>query len=112
MIAVTNVVEDRIMIRGGVRMKKNVICIFMLIAVVALAICSWFVLPDVVTVQINHKGQATNALPKALAIAIPTIITFAGSIWQMWWKDEKNVKGYVVAIVGIFVMIATILFNR
>lgn len=48
----------------------------------------------------------------AVIDTIPTIITFAGSIWQMWWKDEKNVKGYVVAIVGIFVMIATILFNR
>ena len=54
-------------------MKKNLANIFLIIIAIGLGICSWFLLPDVVTVQVGMDGQVTNTMPKLLAILIPPL---------------------------------------
>ena len=92
-------------------MKKNLINIILLIIAIGLGICSWFLLPEVVAVQVGMNGQATNTMPKLLAIVIPLGISVAGSIVNLANKEENSVKGFVLALVGIAAMILTLFFN-
>ena len=93
-------------------MKRNWISIFLIIIAIGLGICSWFLLPEVVVVQVGMNGQATNTMPKLLAIIIPLGISAAGSVINMTNKEENNVKGFVLALFGIAAMILTLFFNR
>ena len=93
-------------------MKKNWLTIILLIIAIGLGICSWFLLPEVVAVQVGMNGQATNTMPKLLAILIPLGISAAGSVINLTDKEENNVKGFVLALVGIAAMILTLFFNR
>lgn len=92
-------------------MKKNLINIILLIIAIGLGICSWFLLPEVVAVQVGMNGQATNTMPKLLAIVIPLGISVAGSIVNLANKEENSVKGFAVAFIGIAAMILTLFFN-
>ena len=92
-------------------MKKNWLTIILLIIAIGLGICSWFLLPEVVAVQVGMNGQATNTMPKLLAILIPLGISAAGSVINLTDKEENNVKGFVLALVGIAAMILTLFFN-
>ena len=66
-------------------------CILIIIAI-GLGICSWFLLPDVVTVQVGMDGQVTNTMPKLLAILIPLGISAAGSVINLTDKKEKETR--------------------
>ena len=92
-------------------MKKNLINIILLIIAIGLGICSWFLLPEVVAVQVGMNGQATNTMPKLLAILIPLGISAAGSVINLTNKEENRVKGLVLALVGVAVMLLTLFFN-
>ena len=94
-------------------MKKNLANIFLIIIAIGLGICSWFLLPDVVTVQVGMDGQVTNTMPKLLAILIPPLgISAAGSFINLTDKKENSFKGFVLALVGIAAMLLTLFFNR
>lgn len=58
------------------------------------------------------NGQATNTMPKLLAIIIPLGISAAGSIINLTNKEENSVKGFVLALVVIAAMILTLVFNK
>ena len=88
-------------------MKNNWINIILLIIAIGLGICSWILLPEVVTVQVGMNGQATNTMPKLLAIIVPLGISAAGSVMNMTDKKENSMKGFVLALVGIAAMILT-----
>ena len=91
-------------------MKKKLISAFLLLAAIGLGICSWFLLPKATAVQVGLNGQATNTMPKLLAI--PAGISVAGSVMNLTNTKENNKKGILIAIVGIAAMILTLLFNR
>lgn len=58
------------------------------------------------------NGQATNTMPKLLAIIIPLGISAAGSVINLTNKEENSVKGFVLALVVIAAMILTLVFNK
>ena len=93
-------------------MKKNLASIFLIIIAIGLGICSWFLLPDVVTVQVGMDGRVTNTMPKLLAILILLGISAAGSVINLTDKKENSFKGFVLALVGIAAMLLTLFFNR
>ena len=93
-------------------MKKNWISIILIIIAIGLGICAWFLLPEVVAVQVGMNGQVTNTMPKLLAILIPLVISAAGAVMNLTSKDENSMKGFILVFVGIAVMLLTMLFNR
>lgn len=93
-------------------MKKNLINILLVVVAIGLSIISWFVLPDVVAVQVGVDGQVTNTMPKVLAVAIPLGVSVVGSAMNLVGKEEKNKKGYILSIMGIAIMVLSLLFNR
>ena len=93
-------------------MKKNWVNILLVLAAVGLGVAAWFLLPEVVADQVGLDGQATNTLPKALAVGIPLAVSVAGSAMNLTAKEVKNAKGYTLAVVGIGVLVLTMLFNR
>ena len=93
-------------------MNTKKISLVLLIIAVVLGICSWFLIPEVVTVQVGMDGQATNTMPKILAILILFGISAAGSILNLTHQNESNMKGWIITAVGIVAMILTLIFNR
>ena len=93
-------------------MKKNFINIVLVVAAIVLGVISWLLLPDVVAVQVGFDGQITNTMPKILAVAIPLAVSVVGSVMNLTGKEETNIKGYVLSVVGIAIMVVSLLFNR
>ena len=93
-------------------MKKNLINILLVVVAIGLSIISWFILPDVVAVQVGVDGQVTNTMPKVLAVIIPLGVSVVGSAMNLAGKEEKNKKGYILLIMGIAIMVLSLLFNR
>ena len=73
-------------------MNKKWINILLIAAAVALGVYCWLVLP------------ATVAIPAGLSVA--------GSVMSLTGRSSKPRAGYVLALVGIAVMILTLFFNR
>ena len=93
-------------------MKKNLISIVIMMIAIGLGICAWFLLPEVVAVQVGMDGQVTNTMPKLLAILIPFVISAAGVVMNLTNKKENSMKGFVLSLVGIAVMLLTLFFNK
>ncbi|NCC68416.1 MAG: DUF1648 domain-containing protein, partial [Clostridia bacterium] len=51
--------------------KQNIIAIVGIVVSAALAVASYILLPDVVTVQLGVDGSASNTMPKLFAVLIP-----------------------------------------
>lgn len=92
-------------------MKNKLINVILIIVAVGLGICSWFLLPEIVAVQIGFDGQISNTLPKLPAILIPLGISVAGAVVNLTGKEKKNTNGYVLLFIGIAVMLLTLFFN-
>lgn len=92
-------------------MKGKIISILLIVIAMGLAIYSWFMLPAVVAVQVGFDGQVTNTMPKLLAIAIPLGVSVVGSVMNLNMKEEKNLKGIVLAVIGIGGMVLNLVFN-
>lgn len=93
-------------------MKKNLIPIALAVAAIILGVLCFFLLPDVVAVQIGADGQASNTMPKALAIVIFLGVSVLGSVMNLTGKEENRKKGYVLSVLGIALMVLTLFFNR
>lgn len=93
-------------------MNKKVISIILAAAAVGLGVLSWFLLPDVVAVQVGFDGQVTNTMPKVLAVIIPLGVSIAGSVINLTGKEERSKKGYVFSVIGIAIMALSLLVNR
>lgn len=96
----------------GVNMKKSFINILLIVAAIGLGVVSWFLLPDVVAVQVGFDGQITNTMPKVLAVAIPLSVSVVGSAMNLAGKEDKKPKGYILSAAGIAIMVLSLLFNR
>ena len=92
-------------------MRKNWISIALLIVAVGLSVCAWFLLPEVVAVQVSTSGQVTNTMPKWLAILIPLGISAVGSVMYMTRREANGLRSIVISLVGIGAMILELLFN-
>ena len=93
-------------------MKTKCISIVLIAAAIGLGIFSWFVLPDVVAVQVGLDGQVSNTMPKVLAVAVPMGISIAGSVMNLTGGDEKKSKGFLLSLVGLALMAVCLLVNR
>lgn len=91
---------------------KKIISIILLVLALVLAICCYVKLPGNVIIQIGFNGQAANTCPKFFAVVVPFGISAVGSIINLTAKGkEKNGKGIVLACIGIFFLIMTLLLN-
>lgn len=93
-------------------MKKNLVSILLIVIAIGLSVLSWFLLPDVVAVQVGFDGQVTNTMPKALAVVIPLGLSVVGSVMNLTGKEDKSKKGYILSVIGIAVMLLSLLVNR
>lgn len=89
--------------------KHLIIGIIIIAAAVALAVVSYFILPDSVAVQISVSGEASTYLPKLAALAIPFAISGAFSFLYIKNGSEKSL---LVALVGLVLSVVTIIVNR
>lgn len=92
-------------------MKKYWISIVLLIVAFGLGVGSWFLLPDVVAVQVGFDGKVSNTMPKVLAVSIPLAVSVVGSAMNLTGKED-NKKGYVLSVIGIAILVLSLLFNR
>ena len=93
-------------------MRRKIVSMILIVIAIGLGVCSWFLLPEVVTVQVGLDGQPTNTMPKLLAIAVPVGVSVVGSVMHLTIREKKNTKGFVLAVVGIAILILSLLFNR
>lgn len=91
-------------------MKKTVIPVILLVANIALAVVSYFLLPETVVTQLSFGGNATT-MAKLPAIAIPCLLGVGGAIWALVAKYEVNKKHYIISGVGIFVFLVMLAVN-
>lgn len=80
------------------------------IITIAVGIIGWFVLPDVVAVQIGFDGNASNTLPKLAAILVPVALSVAAFIMNL--KSDEKSKGTVFLIIGLVVIVFITLFQQ
>ena len=95
-----------------VSMKTKVISSILIVAAIGLGVISWFLLPDVVAVQIGLDGQVSNTMPKALAVAVPMGISVVGSVMNLISRDGKNSRGFLLSLLGLTLMAVSLLVNR
>ena len=93
-------------------MRRKIVSMILIVIAIGLGVCSWFLLPEVVTVQVGLDGQPTNTMPKLLAIIVPVGVSVVGSVMHLTIREKKNTKGFVLALVGIAILILSLLFNR
>ena len=79
------------------RVKNFLIQAVIIVAAIALAVYSWFVLPDLVATQ--PAGLATGAppVPKIVAVALPTVLMVM--FGYLGPKDQKMYWGSLVGVV-------------
>lgn len=90
-------------------MSKKIISIILTVTSLCLCVFSFITLPSQVVVQFGFNGEATNTLPKLMALAIPLFISALGLYTNI--RSDEN-KGIVLQIAGMLAFILTLLFNR
>lgn len=89
--------------------KQKVCMVLFLIAIIALAVAGWLLLPEEVAMQIQFDGGRGNVVSKPLAVMLPVLAGLYG-VWLM--KKEVDGKSLILGALGIVVPIITILMNR
>ena len=93
-------------------MRRKIVSMILIVIAIGLGVCSWFLLPAVVTAQVGLDGQPTNTMPKLLALAVPVGVAVVGWGMHLPSRGGSNTKGFVLALVGIAILILSLLFNR
>jgi len=89
--------------------KQKTITIVIGIISILLAIIEYFLLPEIVTIQINYRGESILTAPKIIAIMLLLSITLFGLlVYNLKDKD----KGIVVSIVGLIISVIMLIENR
>ena len=91
-------------------MNKKIIFGIVLLLSVVLAIYGYMVLPDVITVQIDLKGNPSNVESKVIGIGTTFAISVVGAIFY-YFSEEKGLKFLSISLIGIILSVITILFN-
>lgn len=82
----------------------------MIIFALALSAVAFFMLPDVVVVQVKVDGTPSNTMPRAAAVLIPFAMSLGGAIWFAADSREKF-KSIFLYVIGCVVTIITLFFN-
>lgn len=92
------------------KMNKKIVVAGIFAASIALGIFGYIYLPEMVTVQVDLSGNPSNTDPKMMAIASQTILSFAGAMGY-YFSKEREKKWLVLAAVGLFVSVITLVYN-
>lgn len=87
---------------------KKLIVSGIIAAGIILAIIGWFILPDILVVQITINGGAGNTLPKLAGIALPLLVN---AVFSAAYYYTENKKYLLAAIVGLAAAVFTIAVN-
>ncbi len=72
-------------------------------------IAEQIVLPDMVVVQMDAYGNASNVMPKMLAVIIPFGIS---TIFAVLYRNSRgSLKYLIISILGLVLPIVIIIFN-
>lgn len=88
--------------------KRLYIVASVILLSVILAVVSWFVLPDMVAVQINMQGNAGNTVPKLIGILIPL---FFSVVFSVLYYKNGDLRHLLISVLGIVIGIVFIFFN-
>lgn len=92
-------------------MKNKVpLAIAFIAAAIALTVVSLILLPDTVVTQLSLGGSGATTMPKPLAVALPALLTFGGSVAYLLGKKD-NAKTLLVSVVGIVVFAIMLFVN-
>lgn len=78
-------------------------------AAVALAVAAFIILPDSVAMQVSAGGTLQNTMPKAIAVALPLLITAIGLVCAV--RAEEKTKCFLIAAIGPVLQIVTMVMN-
>ena len=82
-------------------MNKKIIFGIVLLLSVGLAIYGYIVLPDVITVQIDLKGNPSNVESKLLGIGTTFAISVIGAIFY-YFSEEKGFKFLSISLISCY----------
>ena len=88
---------------------NKIISVIILLIALAFAVVQFILLPETVALQVNFRGEASNTVPKFVAIAIPLAITFYGAL--NYYIDEKRKKALLWPLLGILLAAVTFFMN-
>lgn len=91
--------------------KEKWIGILIIAISAVIALLGFFLLPDVMTVQIGLDGKASNTLPKIPALLIPFAISTISSILYISDATGKRSKNLLIAILGVVIGIFAFIVN-
>lgn len=93
--------------------KERLIPLLLIVASAALAIVSYFVLPQEVVIQISLGSSGHSTAPKLLAVLIPLALGAGGAVSVLMTKEDEKAKGkgLLVSLVGIAVFVIMLAVN-
>ena len=92
-------------------MKKStaVVTVCLITVSVILAVISFLILPDVVTVQVTVSGDVGNTMPKLFAVALPFAISIIFAV--MYGRKDDNKRYLFLSLLGIAIYVITWAMN-
>lgn len=88
--------------------KKLILLIAIIVVSLALAVVSFLLLPEQVVVQVSMSGEASNVMPKILAVILPLALSVLCGV--MYYTTKRG--GYLAAsLIGLLLPVLTLIFN-
>ena len=93
--------------------KQNIILALLALVGVCLAVVSAIKLPQLVVTQFKIGSGEVNTMPKALAVALPALLSVGGAAVGFFIKDRERyfVKCCVASCAGIAAFIIMLAVN-
>ncbi|MGE4485180.1 MAG: hypothetical protein AB7C97_08725 [Oscillospiraceae bacterium] len=92
-------------------MKKSttIVAVCLIAVSVILAVISFLILPDMVTVQVTFSGGAGNTMPKLFAVALPFVISIIFAV--IYCRKDDNKRYLFLSLLGIAIYVITWAIN-
>jgi len=90
-------------------MIKKILILLGVIIIGVLSYINYLYLPDMVVIQVNLSGQATNSISKIFAVGIPCIMSIIGATLMLKNLNKKSVAIYLI---GFIWLILNLIFNK
>lgn len=91
-------------------MNKTLVISLLVLAVI-FAVLSFILLPDTVATQIGTDDEVSSTMPKIPAVAVPLVMTAAGTLIALKGSGDSPKKGLILQIAGIVILAFTFFFN-
>jgi len=91
-------------------MTKKKKAIILGVITVALALISWFILPDEVVMQVRIDGEPGSVLSKPVAVIAPLLISGMG-LYLYLRDDVRNTKNVILIFAGYLVSVFSWVVN-